>query len=172
MVARALGIGSTVVLCLCLYLWTAVLVLRPIESIHGRLRAFLKHGTLNAPVQPFRARELAGLYDSIDLLAASLAEREERNTALSAANEREWAAKVEALSTAKIKADFLANISHELRTPLNGVLGMLQLLEASQLADVERCYVRTAHESGQLLLRLIGDVLDFVASLTGYLRQG
>lgn len=61
----------------------------------------------------------------------------------------------------KAKNEFLANVSHELRTPLHGILGMLQVLQQSSLdAELMEC-VNTAASSGQGLLRIISDILDF-----------
>ena len=59
------------------------------------------------------------------------------------------------------KNQFLANVSHELRTPLNGIISMLQLLELSPMPAQQLEYVRTANLSGQTLLRIISDILDF-----------
>ena len=61
----------------------------------------------------------------------------------------------------KVKDQFLANVSHELRTPLNGMITMLQLLELMPLNGQQRRYVATASDSGQALLRIISDILDF-----------
>jgi CheY-like chemotaxis protein/HPt (histidine-containing phosphotransfer) domain-containing protein len=66
-----------------------------------------------------------------------------------------------ALESARIKGEFAANVSHELRTPLNGVLGMLELLHGEELAPHQREYVEVARKSGESLLELIGNVLDF-----------
>ena len=67
----------------------------------------------------------------------------------------------EAIRLAEVKSEFLANMSHELRTPLNGVLGMLTLLKNTQLSSKQSKLVSTATNSGELLLALINDVLDF-----------
>ena len=70
----------------------------------------------------------------------------------------------------KVKDEFLANISHELRTPLNGILGMLQLLDVLPLNGEQREYVRTASVSGQALLRIISDILDFSRIESGKMK--
>jgi CheY-like chemotaxis protein len=55
----------------------------------------------------------------------------------------------------------LATLSHEFRTPLNGVLGMARLLEGTRLTAEQRAYVTALRESGDHLLSLVNDVLDF-----------
>lgn len=64
-------------------------------------------------------------------------------------------------SANQAKSRFLATISHEIRTPLNGILGMTHL--AKQASDDVRCsnYLDIVEESGQSLLTLINDLLDF-----------
>jgi CheY-like chemotaxis protein len=62
---------------------------------------------------------------------------------------------------AHISADQLASFSHELRTPLNGVLGLARLLEGTQLSAEQRSYTVALRESGQHLLNLVNELLDF-----------
>jgi signal transduction histidine kinase len=71
------------------------------------------------------------------------------------------AASKQALEAARHKSEFLANISHALRTPMNGVLGMLQLIDDTILDEEQSEFVTVASRSGNTLLSLINDVLDF-----------
>ena len=58
------------------------------------------------------------------------------------------------------KSQFLAIMSHEIRTPMNGVLGALELLGRSTLDQGQRRLVNTAASSGEMLMRILNDVLD------------
>ncbi len=64
-------------------------------------------------------------------------------------------------SSGAVTAEQLGTLSHEFRTPLNGVLGMARLLENTKLTDEQRTYVGALKQSGDHLLSLVNDVLDF-----------
>ena len=70
---------------------------------------------------------------------------------------------------ARMRSQFLANMSHEIRTPLNPVLGMAQLLLLTPLDTRQREYVETIWSSGDLLRRVVDDILDYSKFAAGKL---
>lgn len=71
------------------------------------------------------------------------------------------AARQSAESSNEAKSRFLATVSHEIRTPLNGVLGMASLLRDTRLTREQTAYIEALETSGETLLMLIDEVLDF-----------
>jgi len=70
-------------------------------------------------------------------------------------------ARKEAETANRAKSTFLATMSHEIRTPLNGVVGAIDVLGHTSLAQNQRDLIRTARDSSLMLMSIIDDILDF-----------
>jgi len=70
-------------------------------------------------------------------------------------------AKASAEECSRLKSEFLATMSHEIRTPLNGVLGLTDLVLATELNPEQRENLVAVKDSGEVLLKLLSDILDF-----------
>nr|WP_136251382.1 ATP-binding protein [Ningiella ruwaisensis] len=70
-------------------------------------------------------------------------------------------AAIQANQAMRAKSAFLATMSHELRTPINGVIGLTELLSASQLSEKQQEYTRMILQSAQSLHYLVNQILDY-----------
>jgi len=97
---------------------------------------------------------------------ASLEDFSERKDA----QDRLRLAKEEAEAFSRSKTEFLTNMSHEIRTPLNGILGMLQLMQATDLDEEQSDYIADAIQASKRLTNLLSDILDLSRVEAGKLR--
>ncbi len=81
-------------------------------------------------------------------------------TELKRTNEQLQMSKDLAERSLKIKERFLANMSHEIKTPLNGIMGMLHLLDGSNLTKAQQKHLRTLKSSSEILMNVLNDLLD------------
>jgi len=78
-------------------------------------------------------------------------------------------ARKRAVEANRVKSDFLANISHEMRTPMNGIIGFSDILQKTELNRQQKEYVKSINRSGHILLKIIGDILDYANLESGKL---
>lgn len=99
---------------------------------------------------------------SLAVLLDRLLRRERRSRVYFARLSRQLSrARDEATAAARAKAEFLASMSHEIRTPMNGIIATTELLESSKLNTQQLAHAQTIRRSGEALLAIINDVLDF-----------
>ena len=123
-----------------------------IDLENGKIRAVT--GLMTDITERKQAEQ--ALQESHDLLEQRV---QQRTTELSAAN-------LDLEKAARMKDEFLAAMSHELRTPLTGILGLSEVMQMPStshdpLTEEQRTHLTLIHSSGQHLLEMVNDILDF-----------
>ena len=146
------------------------------QAMHGRTEPcsgadFTCTMSSGLPCKQFKNRDRNGDYQQVEFRTTPL-----RNAAGEIAgaieiahdlNEREQVAyklkqaKETAETANRIKTEFVATMSHEIRTPMNAVMGMTDLLRLTHLSRKQQGYIETIQSSGNMLLSLVDNILDF-----------
>jgi signal transduction histidine kinase len=112
--------------------------------------------------QRWFARRVVPMTDGAALTIRDISDRKTAETALREAAEK-------ATRADHAKTEFLAHMSHEVRTPISGVLGLAKLLSDTRLTDSQRTYVEGIISSTDILMSVIGDLLDLAKIEAGKL---
>lgn len=153
----ALIVGVALIICALIAWLSGARLAQPISHLSETVDK-MTHGDFSNRINKTATGEVGQLQSGVNLLADALekSEQVQQHYVDSLINAREVS---EAAN--KAKSEFLAIMTHELRTPMNGVLGMLQLMQSTNLTEEQVEYVDIALSSGDHLLGLINDILDF-----------
>jgi two-component system, NarL family, sensor histidine kinase BarA len=150
----------------------------PLTSLLRATAAIRQSHKYDVAVPDASDREIGELVDGFNHMLRDLRIRDERLEAHRRNLETEVADRTRDLRDARdaaeaanrAKSEFLATMSHEIRTPMNGIMVMAEMLTAERMSRRQHRYAETIAKSGQGLLAVINDVLDFSKIESGKLE--
>ena len=142
---------------------------KPIYSLLETMKKITEQKNYSVSAQTSSNDEFKDLYSGFNIMLSEIRYRDNKLESYSKDLEKtvqertaELLDTVEALEISnRAKSEFLAVMSHELRTPMNGILGMAELLSASELTQEQRHYINTIRNSGSSLVFIINEILDY-----------
>jgi len=163
--------GVSLVVALMMMEWLHALLMRPLARLREASEAIRK-GAFDVSLPPTGGNDIGRVTESFRFMASEIAARIRALEASEAAQrdlleearlrESQLAdARDRAEAAARAKARFLATMSHEIRTPLNGVLGLSSVLLDRHFDPEQRRLVQLIQDSGEQLLGIVNDVLDY-----------
>jgi len=164
-----------IVIALLLTVYFRRQLVTPILSLADSALFVAQGRELSQPIPVSGNDELGKLIRAFNLMMAQLRQRDEKLQHYNAELEREVESRTAELVSAKktaeeasrVKSDFLAIMSHEIRTPLNAVLGFAGLLRDATLSPEHSRWADAICTSGDALLHLVDDILDYTKIETG-----
>jgi PAS domain S-box-containing protein len=151
-----------------------------VSTLGKNLEQFVPHGQKNEVIQVFHKSRKTGQIQAINVFWVTpsgaeshfemrffpLDENQMMSISKDITSQKIWEkGLMEAMNAAdkasRAKSEFLANMSHEIRTPMNGLLGIIDLLEETKLDRIQKQYVEIIKNSGNSLLNIIRDILDY-----------
>ena len=152
--------GLTAVVLASLVAWRLGRQLSKPVVVMAQTMRRMAEGDLDVVAPPTHAAsELGDMAQALEAFRTNARERLEAEAGRRAAEK-----------TAQDRSDFLAVMSHEIRTPMNGVLGMADALARTSLNNAQREMLNLLAESGDTLLGLLNDVLDYSKIESGRLE--